>query len=589
MAVPQGFITWPRMRGFLYGSFALAHGVQPSIATLTCIHQDEPYAEVGDLGLHYGAKSFTFRDCHLKNLTQTVDDQGRQIDRLTIEDHRWRWRGLGRISGYYNQVSTGSAIRPVTRKGLRQLLGLVLAQLRETNIDISRVENSPTRAPEVNWDYDDPIIALAQLIEFGRLRVCLRPDGGVSVFPKGTGQRITVNENAILAARPIESPDRPSDIIVAFGRTEYETSLPLEAVALNRRLEWVPIDQVEYVPAIVGGGGGAFGLKRSWERTSGDSFDFIKDPFDRDLAEKSVWRAYRIKTPFDVPNLREIKGLHEILPIGTMRVKTRRVNNLDVRMPAEVDGIFDGGFESPEPKKKDELPVGKNFLGFRYARNFTILEDEGVVLFDEPMRQVIKEAKKQVNVPVPAAGEKPRPEVFPRTRYEPAQLFLTTSFNVREKDKNSKELRGWIRHEERFPIGSTLGGGGRPVYIVDDHWRRAVVHIDLGKKAEQDNEKELRDKAKSLVDSEKERLTFNEGRMVLYTGWFPIYPDGLVAQTTWMLDSQGKATMETLVHVEDLTNYQPMRDYLAQVKADREASILRGIEQKIIEAKRKAL
>ena len=573
------------MQGFISGSFAFAHGIQPSICNISAAGQLATYAEVGTLGIHYGSRSLPLEDSHLMSLSQIVDDTGRRIDLLTIEDRRWRWRHLGRISGYYNVVSTGSQLRPERKKGLRQLIALCLRELKETKLDISKVNNDPDFAPTVEWDYEDPCVALGQLLEFGRLRLCLTANGGVVVYPRGSGNLPSANDRAILASRPLEAPDRPSTIVVAFGRTEYETSLQLEAVALNRKLEWVPLYDVEYMPVQADG-------RRTWDQSPGPTFSEIKDPYDRDLANRSVWRAYRVKTPFGIASLkRTIENLAEVVPLNTERVQTKDSNGSQIRLPATVQGLFFNGYETPEPTKENEFPVPDDEK-WRFARGFTILEKDGVVIFNIPMLQLLKGAP--IQNAVPRAGQANAVENNKAGTWIPAHLLLTTSFNVREKDAGGN-LKGWMRHEEKFPVkAGSLGGGNRRAYIVTEHWNRRIISKDtIGRderrRTDLDNEKTLRDFAENVVEGEMTRLAFTEGRMIAYAGFQFILPDGLVAQTTFSVDGQGYATSEVLVHIEDKTNYQPTRAYLAAIKADRESSVLKTKAQQIDNAQKRAL
>jgi hypothetical protein len=584
MAPAQGWMEWGRMQHFLYGSFSLAHGVTPSICRITAAAQSESFAEIGSLRLTYGNRIFQFDDCHLKHLDDpVVDDEGRQMALLTIEDRRWRWRGLGRISGYYNRVVRSTNLRPDAKRGLRELMALCLSALGESGFDISRVDNDDGAAPAIEWDYEDPIIALAQLLEFGRCRLVLRPDGRVAIFPRGVGLNIQPNEDTIILSRPIDAPDRPSKIVVAMGRTLYETSMALEPVALNRKNQWVELGKEEYTPFLdVERNAG----QKGWSNTYKD-FSHIKDPVDRSLAQRSVHRAYRIVVPFKLKGAREIKDLVEILPISTEMVREREGTANKVRRPATVQGLFYGGFETPEPEKEFEVAIERKD-GWRFARNFTILEEEGIVLFDEPVVKIVDNGAPIKNFVFQGEGQPDIVEEIPRFQYSPADITITTSFNLREKDVGGT-LRGWERFEVGFPISAgSLGAGAKVSYITNDIRRREVI-VESFSGLDSDNKATMKPFATLLVDGEKERLNFNTGKMIEYAGWYPIYPDGLVAQTTWRLEGDGRAIMETLSHVEDLTSYQSTREYLAQIKADRQASILRSEEQRVIDARLRAL
>ena len=99
MAAPQGYFSFLGVRGLYEASGTLSTGISPSTFNLS-VEARSFTPHVGPLVIGYGSEAIRFSDCIVDRIESVVDGSGFEVWRLTILDRRWKWRSLGRISGF---------------------------------------------------------------------------------------------------------------------------------------------------------------------------------------------------------------------------------------------------------------------------------------------------------------------------------------------------------------------------------------------------------------------------------------------------------------------------------------------------------
>ena len=206
MAAPQGLFQFAGAQALFSGSFTLATGISPSVCTLS-VAPGARSLRIGPLVLSYGGVRMVWRDCIVDKVEASIGEDGFTTWQLSILDRRWKWRGLGRISGKYN-TRVGGTIDDTTRKSARQLVDLCLKELRERNAVTAEV---PTDIfPEVEWDYEPPAEAMAKLCDELGLVVVLDVTDRVRVMRKGSGPSLPNLPSVVAYESLVDPPELPS-------------------------------------------------------------------------------------------------------------------------------------------------------------------------------------------------------------------------------------------------------------------------------------------------------------------------------------------------------------------------------------------
>jgi hypothetical protein len=531
MSFPQGLAAWPAVKQLVSYSGALSLGITPSVHRLTFAPQTGSIPGNGNLVLTYGGTTIRFRDCLVDSASYQFNESGYLVS-FNIMDRRWKWR-YGHISGNYNvRREDGSIINgALPAAGLnpfgggqagkadekapaylnsertpQQLAKLCLEAMGESGYSVSALPNDAR--PAVEWEYANPAQALQELCDQFGCRLALGLDNKVRIVRLGKGANMPdgpIIDDQLLA----NPPERPDHVIVITAPIMHQVDLELEAVGLDTDGTIKTIDKLSYKPAA-----GFLDPPKFASVTAGEK---------QNLARASVYRWYRIKTPFTLAG-QKITDLKQILPIDDKQVMPDQATR--DRMPAQVYGIFyserAGGSVATNKgntaASQSFLPLGDTKSNLIYKETFTIDRDRGIVQFGSPVFRN-------------SAGS-------PGLTIAAAQLRLRVAVPYREKTGAFKRIE-----RSRATPGKQQGTG--PLVIVKDEILPAVIttYTDTFqvKKAFANNA--VTDKeCDYYLDAALAAFQVETPHVRTFAGWIPVSPDGALQTVSWQCSERG-ATM----------------------------------------------
>lgn len=520
----QGLAFFNGVQSLLGFSFTFGQGITPSVANLTIPPQPGRLLQNGELLLTYGPTRIRFPRCRVDVAEATVDPEGREVWALRILDRRWIWREAGKISGFYN-VRRGAprdGILGGTVKRPQELAKLCLEAMGEKGFDVSALPDDSF--PEISWDYENPAEALANLAGLLGCRVVLGLDDRTRIVEVGKGETLKLTPTALEGALSEDPGDPPGKIVIVGGRTEFQGDFALEPVGLERDGKVVPIGSLSYAPKVAG--------RKTWEYTDVDHFQDVSNLRDRGLAQQSVFRWYRIKTPFRLPGLKQkFRDLDRILPLLTRQAEIFETadGRKEPRPPWIYGRFWDGGETVKPAETKLERDLENKPRGL-YTKGFSLDANLGVVKFSEPVYLC-----------------KLDPTLTSGQRVNPAQIVLRVAVNLRDD-----ETRAWIRAEyERKPPGKKADKKSAAYIVADEitaqFWTQWSAPAGV-----KDNTKQTKKEAADRLEVEVARYDTRTAGAFTYGGFVKISPDGAIAQITWTIDSRGFATTRVSRNREEL-------------------------------------
>lgn len=548
MSTDQALVYWGGLDDFISATMAYTPGISPNVATVVIPPQDaNKIFASGPLQFRFGSSEWTFQDCRLASIRSRLTENGNVFD-LTILDRRWKWSELGRISGFYN-VRENESIKLDTEKTPHELAILCLSEMQETNFDISQLPNDAR--PEIDWDYTRPAEALAALCDLLGCMIVLGLDNSVRVHRKYIGALLpTVNlKSGDVAIRP---PDPPGAIAVACGRTRYQVELPLEPVGKDVDGSIKPIDLLSYAPI------------DGWENHDAKWFtDFPDDKAkQKKLAQESVYRWFRIKTPFRIPTIATpVTDVRRILPIESTQVEQWTFEGRRVDRPAWLYGEFWDG-DASSKKKIDISDEDANLQEKTEAiwqRGFSIDAKTGVVKCSEQCYDLVES-----DVLIESDGVQKKAG----KKQVPPRLWLRAAVSLREM-----ESWGWRRYEvERIMPGPHAAPNQTRYYKHDDLACEVYTDFTVGKIIV-DNKTEISDAANFYLDQHVIEYNPEESLSAQYTGLRPLQVDGAIWQVGWTIQG-GIGTTTATRNRENLSlsvslKEKRLLEKTAQEQADR--------------------
>jgi hypothetical protein len=523
---PQGIASFPGLEQLIDASISLSHGISPSVATLTIVPQIGLVTEIGTLTLAFGDTVLEFPDCRVEHSSFERTAAG-GVWRLSLVDRRWRWR-FGQISGTYNVRRDNSTLQQGendtidTQRTPQQLATLCLEAMEETDFDVSDLPTEPR--PSVEWDYDVPAVALAALCDQLGCRVVLGLDNRVAIRRVGVGASLDALQ-AIEAGMIVNPPPRPDAIAVVCGANRYQVDFPLEAVALAEATSQssdsiLPLEQLSYAP-----NGG-------WSKSDVPFFLQVASEF-RALAQKSVFKYYRIKLPVAIPGYDASGGqatrLEQILPIENAQVEVAEQDGQLVSQPAAVFGVWYRENEDIVNTAASLRPLISTSAGAapdesRYQRPFSIDAARGLVIFSEPV---------YANKHASATGGSGHEVVV-----GPADLVLRASCQLRDPQTSSLE-----RHVRTRTLESSSGTTTR--YLRHDEI--VLTHVpnyssDYHLSGLTTNAADVNAQADEFLDAAEREYADSMPQTVRYGGLVPIELDGAIEQISFHVGSAGTTT-----------------------------------------------
>ncbi len=278
----HGVASWPGVISVVSCSYTTSHGISPGSATLTILPQDNFPDETGTLVIGDGEGKIVLPDCKIDGLSVQMGDGG-FVWCLRIVDRRWKWTGLGQVSGNYNMLDPHAKLRPWSIQSPTELAKLCLDAMGETGYTIDLPpgltsdigkdfgrRNPPWIGvipvtgtnPPVVWTQDPPAQALQNLVEqFGRhviyqwrtnsilIAIPGQSSGGAGVTSSGG----PLPDGSIARESPsISAPETPSGVAVAGAPTRYQGRFRLEAVGEDWDGSYRAINQLSYAPKTAG-------------------------------------------------------------------------------------------------------------------------------------------------------------------------------------------------------------------------------------------------------------------------------------------------------------------------------------------------
>jgi hypothetical protein len=522
-------VSFPGIDQVVSATYTLAHGITPGLAFLEIAPQGGFVGEGGALVFEFGGVTLVFPDCKIDTLSLARTSQG-LVWRLAILDRRWKW-AFPTISGVYNvRAASGEILRPDasaspgasivldTERTPQELAALLLDALGETLYSVAELPND-TR-PRVDWDHTPAASALAELCEALGCRVVLALDGTVAIRRLGAGAALPELASTIDRWLGVDPPERPDALAVVCGPTRHQVDLLLEAVGRDLDGSIKPIDDLSYKPA---GGWGDIDLA---------AYLNLADPRAAELAAATVFRWYRIKTPFDVPTLDAAQGirietahtLFEIALGGGEQVETELFDGYARGKPSQVWGVWYDrklSFVNTVAKLATITDFQSDYaLAALVSRGWRIDAERGMVVFAEPVYRLET-----------VAGE---------LKIAPAELVLRTSIRLRDSQ------RAWSRYARMRPLGATWGTQAKAVFR-DDVFVNVVARYNPagypGLVGVDTNQADVDAEADSALDAAEAALATRVPEARWYAGLVPISPDGAIVHVSWSMGPAGTTTI----------------------------------------------
>lgn len=510
--VHQPIFSYPGIPDYKSASYTLVHGISPGRIQVRCVAGTANPAPRGTARFSDPGTgvSILIPDCHVDSAHLEAAGSGEQMIRFDILDGRWRWR-FGRISGQWNlRNKDGSAIVMGTEKKPRELAKLCLEAMGVRGADLGRMPDEAR--PFVDWDVTNPASALAGLADACGCAVVYKPGGRVSVEPIGVGRMLPLNGYTASGDAGYDPPELPLGIEFVAGATMYQVDLELEAVGEDVNGEIKLLDDLSYKPK-----------KKPWSEIVVPECMDVEKKF-RDLAQKSVYKMYRIKAPEYLPGIEKkkqnkIQSIDELLPLLGNQVEADEMpDDTRQRRPAWIYGKFtkkDTTFPIIPPRTKVDPNLNKKPEGL-YTRSFNVDRERGLVIFSEPCYQFEQSTN----------GYKTKP----------ADIRLRIAVNWRRPD--TRGLEHW----------STLRGKktskDNPIVIF-----RSDVALELYENHEKkkvfNNEKIVEQQAKFYLDQAVAELQPKPIGSGVYAGIQNIEPDGAIRQVMWSISDDGDMAAKT--------------------------------------------
>lgn len=529
MAAPQGIASFPGIEQVIDASITRTHGTTPAVATLTIAPQTGLVAQIGTLRLEFDGTVLEFPDCRV-DYCKFKGGTGARVWHLALLDRRWKWK-FGQISGSYNRRRANGSLQDGqdgaidSERTPRELAELCLSAMGETDFDVSDMPDDAR--PAVDWVYKVPAEALSSLCDALGCRVVLQLDDRVVVRRKGIGASLSEFE-ALDQDKMLNPPERPGSVAVVCGPSRFQVDFQLEAVGIEPPSgretgeTLVELDKLSYKPS------------SGWSRSDLPYFHQV-DNERRALAQKSVFKYYRIKTPLDIPGYNGPRGarvsqLEQILPLENAQIKQiEQDGELHGRAPV-VYGVWypdRGGVQNCTASLAPLDSANPDTDRSLYDRPFKIDHARGLVVFEEPV---------YANTHPSATGG---------AGYEvvagPAQLVLRAACRVRDAETSAVE-----RHVREREVAGGLGDTTRYVRreeLVLTHvptYSSSFAATDVST-----NEDDIAGELDKALDALERDYVDKNPQHVRYPGLLPFELDGAVQEISFHVNASGTTTKIT--------------------------------------------
>ncbi|MFG0240092.1 MAG: hypothetical protein ACF8CY_03415 [Gimesia chilikensis] len=347
-----------------------AHGTAPSVASIT--FRPQPIQQgVGTLRFvdTVTGETVTFENCLVDSVNQSTSQASVVTARLL--DERWTWQNQP-ILGAYNLRDEKGELISETKKTPQQLATLLLQAMGVSNFSVGNLPNFGN--PEAIWEYANAAQELNALCERHGCRVVRELSGRVVIWPLGQGGQLP-NWRNIAPDFGYDPSNKPNQLAIVCGATEWQTTFTLKAVAEEQPgIKLVELENVSYKPS------------PGWEKETPDQLWGVPEtepsdddtPTDRDLALRSVWKAYRVdleeKHTLDGIDGREFTA-EDLFPLSDKLLQTVTERGKEVRKPAFIKGVHYAGSADLSNTTADKV----------VRTDWQLDAENGIILFSEPV------------------------------------------------------------------------------------------------------------------------------------------------------------------------------------------------------------
>ena len=527
----QGTCTFPGINQVVSATMSLTHGTSPSVCLMEIVPQGPLTSEFGTLAFQFGATQFHFPDCKIAEGTIRYNRNGK-IWQLAIYDQRWKWR-YGTISGHYNlhrdkdtvgaladssQEAEIEAVLEWTKKTPVQLAILCLDAMNVDNYNCSALPDNIF--PEVHWEDVVPAEALNRLCDLLGYIVVPSIGNQVVLYRRGDGNQLP-DAPILSGGTTVDPPEGPDEIEIVCGPTLYQEDWELEAVGIDNDISNTLelIDDLAYTPTA------------GWVKEFPGLFANVSVDADRELAQKSVWRMYRLVTPPDV-NGQPVDRRQQILPIGTKQVFLHLNNGTIQNVPAAAYGNYNHLYDDSENAANDT----------RYRLPFSINSNLGVVIFSNPVFN---------NLSAPVA----------------ATMTLRTAIPYRDKD-----TLAW----DRYRHGKYTEAAQKKSFI--NRTKLCSVHDELQlyyNEGKPINLPQVKEACEHYIKAIENTFDTEYPTTATYPGLLAVPLDGAIANVTWHVGTGGATTTVS----RNTEQYDYVKPYYFRRNEQRVAQMLKDGER----------
>jgi len=386
---------------------ARSHGVAPNGIRLDVVPFDPANVAYGGrqgtLRVEYDGAVLEMKECVI-DATSMVLNRDNLVSTLILFDKRWKWR-YGYATGHFNRTNFGGQLiapgeelrvrrrewsRSMTIRRMAQRLLIDMRELSGNSFN-EQVDALPEgEGPEVQWMWDNPAQELDQLCQQFGCRVVMDWDNRVKIWRLGQSIGDTAQKKewenpqdraadrraqrlarlygggdnpplpdvmpVISYSESVDNNERPDRLMIITAPTMFQWDFELEACGLDTDGAVKALNELSYAPDKNRSDGGFGGPNGIWGQATGISNAAELDEEQRKLATGSVFKWYRIKTPFRFPsqfkdedgNIQwyDIENVKEITPIHNAMAATTVEDKFVVTKPPVVYGKFSIGTDN---------------------------------------------------------------------------------------------------------------------------------------------------------------------------------------------------------------------------------------------------
>lgn len=471
-----------------------------------------------------------------------------EVVSLRVWDRRYWWQFAGEINARFNIHLPDGSIDTRNKKSLRQLAVTCLQLAGESNYSVGALPNDVY--PEVEWEYQKPMLALDKLLSQHGYEICWNPlNDLVHIEQDGVGADLPLTSDTSGSSLDMDFNAAPNFLNIICAPALVQAKLKIESVMPEPNGGLVPTDDSSIKPA------------SGWNYQQGTQFEDVAAEHGDDaasLARQAYGKWYRVTKFADdtlncpgypdnpLPDILHISPLNHLLaetytPVGS---------SLTVEKPAYVQGRFLPGGDEDGIEPVENTEPTERVEGY-----FDLERHQMLVKFSSPVLK--KDGSSLV----------------------PADLWLTASFEVTNRESLLKD-----RYVYRHNMGT--GGPGAHNEDREDIQRRVIAEYPDDDPTESptvdDNLEDVAEEARIQAIIASRQFLTRVGRVRIYRDIQPIFTDGAIKQVMWMQNTkEGADTIAGRYTQFDVgTLRQKERNRIVDLIADRGDKSRRSVRRR---------